>query len=83
MKYVFVGLRDGQKSLNIPFILLITVVLCVFLGATTIAVGWYVRGELQLGYGLYGIYFGLGIVVWGILGGMMSRKKKLPRLDQE
>lgn len=81
MKYILVGLRDGQKSLNVPFVLLMMIALPLLLGGTLIVVAWVVLGEFDIWPGVYGAFFGLALVLWGILSGLRRRKDKLPDLD--
>ena len=81
MKTVFVGLRNGEKSLNIPYIVVMVLALPFFLAAMISGLFYSATGGLSGPVAAYGAVLGLGIVMVGILSGMMAKKKNLKELD--
>jgi len=81
MKTVFVGLRQGEKSLNIPYIIVMALALPAVFATMFSALTYYAMGALSGPIVAYGAVMGLIFVMVGILSGMMARKKNLKELD--
>lgn len=81
MKTVFVGLRNGQKSLNLPYIGLLSLVLPLLLGVAMEVAIFVSTRKFSLTLFLYGAFLGFGIVAMGIVREMFTRKEKLKSLD--